>query len=180
MSGGGSNGGQPFAAERERAALELIAVSGAALKRTARRYSLCAHDSEDAYQRALEILLAKAPTTESQHLIRWMHTVTKHEALAVRRHRERMLSAVPHSDQSDATDAVDLLPALGAGPAERAMSREHIARSSEALHTLKPQELRALVLKAEGYSYAEICELTGWTFTNAQNASRIRAVVVYP
>ena len=30
---------------------------------------------------------------------------------------------------------------------------------------MKPQEVQALTLKAEGYSYAEIGEITGWTYT---------------
>jgi hypothetical protein len=30
---------------------------------------------------------------------------------------------------------------------------------------LKPQEVRALTLKAQGYSYAEIGEITGWSYT---------------
>ena len=34
-----------------------------------------------------------------------------------------------------------------------------------ALAALKPQERRAIRLKAEGYSYREITELTGWTYT---------------
>jgi hypothetical protein len=40
-----------------------------------------------------------------------------------------------------------------------------VARSGEALRALKPQEIRALTLKAEGFSYAEIGEITGWTYT---------------
>ena len=47
-----------------------------------------------------------------------------------------------------------LIPADADGPAERAERREAIARSREALQALKPQELRALTLLAEGYSYA--------------------------
>ena len=35
----------------------------------------------------------------------------------------------------------------------------------EALRALKPQEVRALTLKAQGYSYAEIGEITGWSYT---------------
>ena len=54
-----------------------------------------------------------------------------------------------------------MLPAEADGPAERAERREAIDRSREALQTLKPQELRALTLLAEGYSYAEIGEITG-------------------
>ena len=69
----------------------MVARHEAALRRTARRYSLCADDAEDAYQRALEILLTKAPTDDPRELIRWTQTVTKHEALAMRRNRERLL-----------------------------------------------------------------------------------------
>ena len=33
------------------------------------------------------------------------------------------------------------------------------------MRRLKPQEVRCLLLKAEGYSYNEICRITGWTYT---------------
>jgi hypothetical protein len=52
-----------------------------------------------------------------------------------------------------------------AGAEERAAEREHAERAAEALQRLKPQETRALLLKARGYSYREICEITGWTYT---------------
>jgi DNA-directed RNA polymerase specialized sigma24 family protein len=71
-------------AARKRAAVETYARHEAALRRTARRYSLCADDAEDALQRGLEILLRKAPTEDPRDLVRWTQTVVKHEALAVR------------------------------------------------------------------------------------------------
>jgi len=37
--------------------------------------------------------------------------------------------------------------------------------SVEAMSRLKPQELRCLLLRADGYSYKQICEETGWTYT---------------
>ena len=79
-------------AARKRAAIETYSRHEDALRRTARRYSLCADDADDALQRALEILLLKAPTDDPRELIRWTQTVVKHEALAVRRDRERILS----------------------------------------------------------------------------------------
>ena len=79
-------------AARKRVAIEMVAKHERALRRTARRFSICAEDAEDAFQRALEILLLKAPPGEARELIRWMQTVTKHEALAIRRGRERQLS----------------------------------------------------------------------------------------
>jgi hypothetical protein len=36
---------------------------------------------------------------------------------------------------------------------------------AQALARLKPQEVRCLLLRAEGYSYREICAETGWTYT---------------
>jgi RNA polymerase sigma factor (sigma-70 family) len=148
-------------AGRKRAAVELIAREDAELRRTARRFSLCEDDAEDAYQRALEILLVKAPSDRPRELIRWMKTVVKHEALAVRRNRERLLGV-----GDDGTgDPIARIVAGGAGPGEQLEARERIARSREALRELKPAELRALTLLAAGYSYVEIGEITGYSQT---------------
>ena len=156
----------PVDAARKRAATETYVRHEIALRRTAQRYSLCAADADDALQRALEILLLKAPSEDPRELIRWMQTVVKHEALAVRRDRERILSgpaAARYEDDRD--DWVASLPAESDGPPERAERREAVARSREALQALKPQELRALTLLAEGYTYKEIGEITGFSHT---------------
>jgi RNA polymerase sigma factor (sigma-70 family) len=151
---------------RKRAAVETYVRHEAVLRRTARRYSLCTDDADDALQRAFEILLTKAPSDDPRELIRWTQTVVKHEALAVRRDRERILSG-PAAAPADSgrEDWVALIPADADGPAERFERQEQVARSREALQNLKPQELRALSLLAEGYSYREIGEITGFTHT---------------
>ena len=165
---------------RKRAAIELIARYESALRKTAQRYSLDAGDAEDAYQRALEIVLTKAPTTDPNELIRWTQTVTKHEALAVRRSRERLLGPRrPEWLEGPASDPLASLPSRVAGPDEQVERREDVARSREALRRLKPAELRALGLLAEGYSYAEIGRLTGYSQTKvnrvlAEGRSRFR------
>lgn len=169
-------------AARETAALELIARHEQALKRTARRFSLDADDAEDAYQRALEIVLTKAPTTDPRELIRWTQTVTKHEALAVRRSRERLLGRQPLGADGAPIDPLTLVPSSADGPGEQVERREEIARSREALRRLKPAELRALSLLAEGYSYAEIGDMTGFSQTKvnrllAEGRSRFRDLV---
>jgi RNA polymerase sigma factor (sigma-70 family) len=150
---------------RRVATVGLIDSHDAVFRRTARRYSICADDAEDAYQRALEILLTKAPPIETEALIRWMQTVTKREALAVRRQRERLLSGSRARGEDEERDPLDSIPSESPEPTDRAASRERVTRSGEALRALKPQELRALTLKAEGYSYTEIGEITGWTYT---------------
>jgi len=145
-------------AARKRAAVETIAREGTGLRKAARRWSLCEEDAEDAYQRALEIMLVKAPSDRPRELVPWAKTVIKHEALAIRRYRERMLG-------SEDGDPGAWIPAGGNGPESLAEVGEHVARSREALRTLKPAELRSLTLLAAGYSYAEIGEITGFSRT---------------
>lgn len=169
-------------AARKRAAVETYSRNEAALRRTARRYSLCEDDVEDALQRGLEILLQKAPTSDPHELIKWTQTVVKHEAMAVRRERERILVSPPLARGGDGEDWLSGLPAAADGPAEKAERREEIARSREALQALKPAELRALTLLAEGYSYAEIGEITSWTRTKvnrslAEGRERFRSLI---
>jgi RNA polymerase sigma factor (sigma-70 family) len=178
----GAAGATGSDAARKRVAVEMVAKHGRTLRRTASRFSICAEDAEDAFQRALEILLTKAPPGDAGELIRWMQTVTKHEALAIRRSRERQLGSPrpPAGSEEGTVDWVSLIPASSHGPAERAERREDMARSREALGTLKPAELRALTLLAEGYSYAEIGELTGYSRTKvnrclAEGRERFRA-----
>lgn len=95
--------------------------------------------------------------------------VTRREALAVRRERERLLSG----------RLTDDAPAPGGCPAERAERVERAAERALVLRRLKPQERRAIVLKGGGYSYAEIQEITGWTYTKvnrclAEGRARLR------
>jgi RNA polymerase sigma factor (sigma-70 family) len=167
-------------ATRKRAAIEIYAQNETTLRRTARRYSLCADDVEEALQRSLEILLTKAPSADPRELIKWTQTVVKHEALGVRRERERILSGPAAAP--DGEDWVASVPAVADGPAEQTERREEIARSREALQALKPQELRALTLFGEGYSYAEIGEITNWSHTKinrclAEGRERFRQLI---
>ncbi len=163
----GSSAVEHVRADRARAAVELLDSHGAVLRRVARRHSLCREDADDALQRAAEILLTKAPSVDPGRLIAWMTVVTKHEAMAVRRGRERLLACLaPDAPAGRATaDPLETAAHDGPDPAERALRREQLAAARRALATLKANERLALVLQAQGYSYLEICELCGWTYT---------------
>ena len=153
--------GQTRRARREEidpAALDLIARHGPQILATARRYSSTLEDAEDAYQRGLEILLTKAPTTSEDELVPWLKTVVKHEAFAIRRQRERH---TPTSDDGELSEP----PSSEAATHDQAERLERLRLGAEAMKRLKPQEVRCLLLKAEGYSYREICELTNFTYT---------------
>jgi hypothetical protein len=47
--------------------------------------------------------------------------------------------------------------------------RERVERSAEALRRLKPNEAKALMLKAQGLSYKEIAETLSWSYTNVMS-----------
>jgi RNA polymerase sigma factor (sigma-70 family) len=147
--------------ERQRAAATLLQSHAPAFRRAARRISICADDADDALQRATEILLTKAPTAERRRLVAWMTVVTRHEALAVRRARERALDL----RDSEPDRLLDLLPSESPDPAEAYERRAEADAAWRALASLKRDQRRAIVLQAQGYSYAEICELCGWTYT---------------
>src|SRR3954468_21989882 len=119
---------------------------------------MCADDAHDAYQRGLEILMRHAARLDPERAAGWLHTVVKHEALAINRSRRRLVGFAE-------VDLDTLESRTSASPEERVLASARVARSAEALHGLKPQEVRALWLKALGHSYEQICEVTGWTYT---------------
>ena len=133
-------------AARRARALAVLEASESQLRRTARRFSLCADDAEDAFQRAVEILLTKAPDRPTPALIAWMQVVTRREALAVRRSRERVLVAPRHAGH----DLVSQLLCERPGPDEHAERRDRVAATARALAALKPDERLAIVLQAHG------------------------------
>jgi RNA polymerase sigma factor (sigma-70 family) len=147
---------RPPRAQVEPVAIDLIRRHGAEIMATARRYSSTREDAEDAYQRGLEILLTKAPSTSADDLVPWLKTVVKHEAYSLHRQRER-------AGQPTAPDR--LAGPTAAAPDDQAERLERLQIGAEALGRLKPQEIRCMLLLAEGHSYKQIQELTGFSYT---------------
>lgn len=148
--------GQGLAATQD--VLDIVRDHAASLLGLARRHSICADDAQDAYQRALEIFLRRSDSLERDTRVSWLRTVVKHEAMAIRSARQSIV----------ARDQVDLdrheasrLPTAD----DHAAAVDRLSQSAEALQRLKPQEVQALLLKAQGHSYQEIATLTGWSYT---------------
>ena len=78
--------------------------------------------------------------------MRWLKVVVKHEAFNLRRQRER------HSPITDDGRLGDR-PTPPAITHDQVALYERLGRGAEAFALLKPQEVRALRLRAEGYSY---------------------------
>lgn len=175
---------RPFAACEAAARIgrgaALLASHEPAFRRTASRFSICPADADDAYQRAVEILLTKAPDLDPGRLVAWMQVVTRREAIAVGRARRRLLGPASAAGAGEGFDP-DLVAGTGADPAERLEGRERTARVAERLRSLRPAERRAVALQAAGCSYAEIQAITGWTYTKvnrclAEGRERLRSL----
>ena len=147
----------------EDATLQLVQDHAAELLRFARRFSHCADDAHDAYQRTLEILVRRLRSEPPRDTLPWVRTVLRHEALAVRRERERHVTrGEVELERFEDRDVGD--------PADRVVAHERLSQVAEALQRLKPQEVTALVLRAEGLTYHEICDRTGWTYTKTNRS----------
>jgi hypothetical protein len=102
-------------------------------------------------------------------------TVVKHEALAVRRQRGESIPVQDVDLDGRAAEAQRPVDDLLEG-------RERVTRSAEALRRLKPDEAKALMLKAQGLSYREIGESLGWTYTKVNRCiteGRARFLAAY-
>jgi RNA polymerase sigma factor (sigma-70 family) len=143
--------------------LRIVSTQAESLLRTAYRNSLCDDDAHDAYQRSMEIFLRRARTLDPRSAHKWIHVVVKREAQELRRVRSGSVSY----------EAIDFdlhVASEVSTPEERFLAKDRAKRAAEALRRLKPQERRAMGLKAFGHSYAEIAQATGFSRTKVNRA----------
>jgi hypothetical protein len=83
---------------------------------------------------------------------------------------------------NDDLDANDAVPDPHRPIDDLLDGRERVSRSAEALRRIKPDEARALMLKANGLSYEEIASELGWTYTKVNRCiteGRARFIRLY-
>ena len=141
----------------------VVARHEPTLLRVARQSSLCDDDAFDAYQRALEIFMRRVDTVDPETELAWLRVVVRHEAMAIRRSRSETVAG-------PGLELDDFVPGPGRSVEDEIVAGERVRRSAEALRALKPDEAKALVLKAHGLSYAEIGERCGWSYTKVNRA----------
>ncbi|WP_205697472.1 RNA polymerase sigma factor [Conexibacter sp. SYSU D00693] len=150
-------------AEADRMVVDVVAAHADALLRTARKHSHCADDAQDAYQRALEIFVRRAPDLDPDRVVGWVHTVCRHEAMALRLKRTETVA-----DRELALE--DAEAREQPSPEDHALTHERISQAAEALRTLKPQEVQALWHRSLGKTYDEIADELGWSYTKVNAA----------
>lgn len=142
--------------ELDRAATEIVAKYGALIMCDAVKHSASREDAEDAYQRALVILLDKAPSTDPTQLVPWLRVVVRNEAREIARVRARR-------EVNFTPDSFDRLESTEPTPEEELEAGTEIEIGFEALGRLTNDQLRCLLAQAEGLEYTEIAERTGFS-----------------
>lgn len=158
---------------------ELVERYGTEWLASARRAAATPADAEDAYQRAVEKLITTPPAEEDpERIAAWMHVVVKNEALQLRRAQRQLVDGEFEAIASG-------LAAPVPGPEERALDAENHAFGREALRRLRPDQVRCLLLRADGFDYPEICRVTGFSYakvnrllSEGRKAARIRVEAI--
>lgn len=164
---------EPTADERRRAVCDAMAISPG-LIRFASRFTRSVPDAEDAYQRAMEIALTRAPVTDRKRFLAWLRAVLKNEALAIATDRRRESAGL----EEDVADGP--IPASGPGPEASAEWRARYLAVQDAIGRLTESQRICLMLQSAGSSYEQIAELTGFSHRKierslAEGRERLRA-----
>ena len=141
----------------------VVARHERTLMRVARQASLCHDDALDAYQRGLEIFVRRVGSVDPETEVAWLKVVVRHEAMAIRRSRMESVAG-------DELDLDAFVPGGDRSVDDQIASGERLRRSAEALRALKPDEAKALMMKAHGLSYEEIGARYGWSYTKVNRA----------
>lgn len=155
----------PTDEERRRAACMAMA-SAPGLIRFASRFTRSLHDAEDAYQRAMEIALTRAPVVEPGRYMAWLHTVLRNEALAVARGRRREGPGAEadvveaYGDQLQDHVPLDAL----------AEWRERYRSIQDGLAALTEAQRICLILQSAGASYERIRQITGFSLRKVERS----------
>jgi DNA-directed RNA polymerase specialized sigma24 family protein len=144
-------GGPMTVAELERLACEQRRV----LLTIARRRARSEQDAEDAVQQALAIALTHHERIRPQNALAYVGVIAQHEASRLRRQAERLRSLDQPLHADSPATAHDLIAE------ERTVDPDALIDTRDALGDIKPDQARALIARALGWRYREICELSG-------------------
>jgi RNA polymerase sigma factor (sigma-70 family) len=126
------------------------------------RNSVNPADAEEALQEAFVSFIGAFDPDGPAPPLPWLILTLKRQCWARRRHEQLDRRAgQPCGGEEELDFRLESIPDRASSPEELAA----LADTRELLAALKPDHRRALGLKAMGYSYREIGEITGWTLT---------------
>jgi RNA polymerase sigma factor (sigma-70 family) len=136
----------------------LYAEQHGRLLAIARRNSACLDDAEEALQDAFILFIDNFDPDDEAPPLAWLTLTLKRRCWALYRHQRLRASLRRGNNAERLADPHRL-------PDEIAELSDSVARVRHQLENLKPAERKALGLLALGYSYREITEITGWSYT---------------
>lgn len=154
-------------AERRAALLErLLGDKRAVILRQARRHSRRREDADEALSDACVQFLRFYDVDSGRDPLPWLLVVLKRCAWAIERRRKGRESQRRVSGGEPDLDELEIAAVEErSGPAERAERSEGVAKTLALIGDLKPDERTALILFGLGFTYGEIAELRGWSWT---------------
>ncbi|MGH2499798.1 MAG: RNA polymerase sigma factor [Candidatus Limnocylindria bacterium] len=148
---------------------EYFAANADRHRRTVARHARVSDDVlDDACANAWTALLRRPDITLDARGFSWLKTVAIREAWRLHRssaHETPLGSFQGDSRGHDNVDVPEPADVLALDTESQALDHIQHAVDIEAFKTLKPRERQALYLKGLGYSYDEICRLTGFSYT---------------
>lgn len=132
-------------------------------------------DAEEALHDAFVLFINHFDPDSAAPPLAWLTLTLKRRCWASHRHlqlTQRLTSPTGHLPAQAIRNTLRL-------PEELLEATETTQHARHLIAHLKPNERRALTLLALGYSYREICDLTGWTYTKvnrciAEGRARLR------
>ena len=130
----------------------------------ARRNAHTEVDAQEALQEAFVSFIAHFDPRRGAQPLAWLTLTLKRQCWRQRReaHLDRHYGQEAETGGEELGSFLDALHSLEPGPAEWVIDGDDARRR---LARLKPDERTALGFFAAGFSYAEIGELRGWTYT---------------
>ncbi len=161
-------------ARAEALAEQLYAQHRNRLLAIARRNSVSIEDAEEALQDAFILFIDHFDPNDDSPPLAWITLTLKRRCWALYRHQRLRVAVRREGGAEELRDP-------HRPPDELAEVAEDVARVRHLLAGLKPAEREALSLLALGYSYREICKLTGWSYTKVNRCiSEGRAAMKEP
>jgi DNA-directed RNA polymerase specialized sigma24 family protein len=129
-------------------------------------------DANDAVNDAFAAFLDKFDPDCGAPPLGWLTLTLKRRCWAINRGRrlERRAGHWFHPESAEPRFSVAGLPTQTAGPEESAERAEYVLEARERLAALKPDARTALLLFGLGYSYHEISERRGWSYTKTNRS----------
>jgi RNA polymerase sigma factor (sigma-70 family) len=160
---------QPSETRRSRTqalAAHLYATHHRRLLAIGKRNSSSTEDAEEALHDAFILFIDHFDPDAGAPPLAWLTLTLKRRCWATYRRQHLLQQQQPlPSDDTTSSDATNELLDPSRLPDELAVAAANLSEARDKIKQLKDDERRALGLLAIGYSYREICQITGWTYT---------------